>query len=223
VSRAKGVELYGFDADDPVLGRFIEGVIHLLGHPSELDDVPPAQAREILFSLIVEGLRRRTRSGPVVLWIDDLQWADILIVELLQRVARSLVDRPFLIVTAQRDDADIDWPPASDHPVTVRMPLDPLTHDEAARLIGAVLGPMANEAIVDGLYERSGGNPLFLIELAELAKSNAASTALPGSLRALISARLDQLPVAQRAIIDNAAVLGVSGPVTSLEKFADEM
>jgi class 3 adenylate cyclase/tetratricopeptide (TPR) repeat protein len=223
VCRAKGVELYGFDANDAVLGRFIEGVIHLLGYPSDLDDVPPAQAREILFSLIVEGLRRRTRTGPVVLWIDDLQWADLLIVDLLHRVARSLVDRPLLIVTAQRDDADIDWPPASDHPVTVRMPLDPLTHDEAARLIGAVAGSMANAAFVDNLYERSGGNPLFLIELAELAKSNPASTALPGSLRALISARLDQLPVAQRAIIDNAAVLGTSGPVESLEKFAAEM
>lgn len=223
VSRAKGVELYGFEADDPVLGRFVEGVLHLIGHPSELDHVPPAQAREILFALIVEGIRRRTRTGPVVLWIDDLQWADVLIVELLQRVARSLVDRPLLIVTAQRDDVDIDWPPVSDHPVTVRMPLDPLTHDEASRLVGAVLGPSANEAFVASIYERSGGNPLFLIELAELAKSNPASTALPGSLRALISARLDQLPVPQRAIIDNAAVLGATGLVESLQKFAVEM
>ena len=135
----------------------------------------------------------------------------------------SLVDRPLLIVTAQRDDADIDWPPLSDHPVTVRMPLDPLTRDEAARLIGAVLGSMSNEAFVDRLYERSGGSPLFLIELAELAKSNPASSALPGSLRALISARLDQLPVGRRAIIDNASVLGASGSVESLEKFAAEM
>jgi len=223
VSRAKGVELYGFDADDPVLGRFVEGVIHLLGHPSELDNIPPAQAREILFSLIVEGMRRRTKTGPVVLWIDDLQWADVLIIELLQRVARSLVDRPLLIVTAQRDDVDIDWPPAGDHPVTVRMPLDPLSHDEAARLVGAVLGPSASPAFVASVYERSGGNPLFLIELAELARSNPASTALPGSLRALISARLDQLAGAQRAIIDNAAVLGTSGQVESLRKFGAEM
>jgi class 3 adenylate cyclase/tetratricopeptide (TPR) repeat protein len=223
VSRAKGVELYGFDEGDPVLDRFVEGVIHLLGHPSELDQVPPAQAREILFSLIVEGLRRRTRSGPVVLWIDDLQWADVLIVELLHRVARSLVDRPLLIITAQRDDAEIDWPPGSDHPVTVRMPLDPLTHDEAARLVGSVLGSLATEPFVDRLYERSGGNPLFLIELAELAKANPSSSALPGSLRALISARLDQLPLDQRLIIDNAAVLGASGAVESLEKFAAEM
>jgi class 3 adenylate cyclase/tetratricopeptide (TPR) repeat protein len=223
VSRAKGVELYGFVADDPVLDRFVEGVLHLLGYPSELDHVPPAQAREMLFSLIVEGLRRRTRTGPVVLWIDDLQWADVLIIELLHRIARSLVDRPLLIITAQRDDAEIDWPPASDHPVTVRMPLDPLDRAESARLVGTVLGSSASAAFVDSLYERSGGNPLFLIELAELAKSNPTSTALPGSLRALIAARLDQLPSAQRAIIDNAAVLGASGLVESLEKFAIEM
>lgn len=222
-SRSKGVELYGFEPDDPTLDRFVEGVLHLLGYPSELDHVAPAQAREVLFSLIVEGVRRRTRTGPVVLWIDDLQWADVLVIELLHRVARSLVDRPLLIVTAQREEAELDWPPATDHPITVRMPLDPLTRQDAERLVGAVLGPSATESLIDRLYERSGGNPLFLIELAEMAKSNPTSTALPGSLHALISARLDQLPTAQRAIIDNAAVLGASGQVESLEKFAAAM
>lgn len=223
VCRAKGVERYGFDPDDPVLGRFVEGVLHLLGFPSELDEVAPAQAREVLFSLIVEGLRRRTRTGPVVLWINDLQWADVLIIDLLHRIARSLVDRPLLIITAQRDDVHIDWPPVTDHPITVRMPLDPLRRADAARLVGAVLGPSADDPVIDRLFDRSGGNPLFLIELAELARSNPTSTALPGSLRALIAARLDQLPVAQRSIIDNAAVLGAAGQVESLATFAEEM
>ncbi len=221
--RAKGVELYGFDADDPVLDRFVEGVVHLLGHPSELDEVAPAQARELLFAFIVEGLRRRTESGPVVLWIDDLQWADVLIIDLLHRIARSLVDRPLLVITAQRDDADLDWPPSADQPITVRMPLDPLTRGDADRVVGAVLGQSVNSALVDRLHERSGGNPLFLIELAELAKASPTSTALPGSLRALISARLDQLSASQRAIIDNAAVLGTSAPIDSLGRFAVEM
>lgn len=223
VGRSKGVEFYGFEADDALLAHFVEGVVHLLGFPSSLDHLPPSQARDALFSLIVEGLRRRTRGGPVVLWIDDLQWADVLIIELLHRVARSLVDRPMLIITAQRDEAALEWPPVADQPITVRMPLDPLTHDDAERLVRSVLGPEPTNGFVEQLIERSGGNPLFLIELAELARSNPSSRALPGSLRALISSRLDQLPASQRAIIDNASVLGTAGPVESLEKFATEM
>ena len=222
-SRAKGVELYGFEADDPRLDRFVEGVLHLLGHPSELDKVAPAHARELLFAFIVEGLRRRSQGGPVVLWIDDLQWADVLIIDLLHRIGRSLIDRPVLIITAQREDADLEWPPSTDHPITVRLPLDPLTRSDADRLVGAVLGSSANPMLVDRLYERSGGNPLFLIELAELAKADPDSGELPGSLRALISARLDQLVPSQRAIIDNAAVLGTMAPLDSLEQFAEEM
>ena len=221
--REKAVELYSFDDADSQVDRFVDATLHLMGYPSGLDRIPPSQSRELLFSYIVDGLRRRSAAGPVVLWLDDLQWADVLIIELLHRIARSLADRPVLIITAQREDADLDWPPAVDHPITVRMPLDPLGRNEAARLVSAVLGVDAHDGFVDQLYERSGGNPLFLVELAELAKDNPASTALPGSLRALIAARLDRLPPQRRSIIDNAAVLGTTGPIEALAKFADEM
>ncbi len=221
--RSKAVELYGFESTDSQLDRFVEGTLHLMGYPSDLDRVPPAQSREALFTYIVDGIRRRTAGGPVVLWIDDLQWADVLIIDLLHRIARSLADRPLLIITAQRDDADLEWPPAVDHPITVRMPLDPLERGEAARLVTAVVGEGASDTLIDQLYERSGGNPLFLTELAELAKAHPTSTALPGSLRALIAARLDRLPGPQRLILDNAAVLGTSGPIDALAKFAAEM
>ena len=223
VVRSRAIDLYDFDDDDPVLDRFVEGVLHLLGHPSELDRVPPVQARETLFALIVEGLRRRSRHGPVVLWIDDLQWADTLLIDLLHRIARSLIDRPILIVTAQRDDVALDWPPSNDHPITVRMPLEPLGRSESDELVAAALRTEYDELIAERLYERSGGNPLFLTELSELARDNPDSSDLPGTLRALIAARLDQLPAQQRSILDNAAVLGASGPVMSLAEFATEM
>ena len=71
------------------------------------------------------------------------------------------------MITAQRDDVDIDWPPAADHPITIRMPLDPLSRDEAHVLIEAMLGDDNNPALADQLFERSGGNPLFLTELAD--------------------------------------------------------
>lgn len=218
--RERGIDLYRFAPGDPMLNRFVEGILHLLDYPSELDQLTPSQRRETVFSLMVDGFRRRSVNGPIVIWIDDLQWADALIIDLLHRIAQSLADRPMLLITAQRDGAEIDWPPAVDQPMTVRMPLEPLDHSEAAELIGAVLGTAENAGLVDEIFERSGGNPLFLTELAELAREHPTSRELPGTLRALIAARLDQLPTSQRAIVDNAAVLGASGPIQSLERFA---
>ena len=130
-SRRRGWSCTASTPGEAALQRFVEGVLHLFGHPSELDRVAPGQAREILMQVVVEGVHRRSQAGPVVVWIDDLQWADPLLIELLGRLTRSLVDRPVLLVTAQRDDAEIDWPPASDHPITIQMPLDPLNREES--------------------------------------------------------------------------------------------
>ena len=223
VSRRKGIEYYRFDADDPVLDLFVEAVLHLLGHGSSLDTMNPARAHETLFSVVVEGLRRRSQHGPIILWLDDLQWADRLVIDLLGRITRSLVDRAVLVVTAQRDDVEIDWPPVADHPVTVRMPLDPLSRDEARELVEATLGEVGRVGLADRLFERSGGNPLFLTELAAMTRSQPESSALPGSLRALIAATLDRLAVGPRSILENASVLGSTGTVKALVLFASEM
>ena len=157
----------------------------------------PARARETLFSVVVEGLRRRSQHGPIIVWLDDLQWADRLVIDLLGRITRSLVDRCVLVITAHRDDVDIDWPPASDHPITVRMPLDPLSRDEAHELVEAVLGDGHSAAFVDRLYERSGGNPLFLTELAAMIRVAAGQH---GAARIAAGAdRLDARSAARRA------------------------
>ncbi|WP_158412373.1 ATP-binding protein [Ilumatobacter nonamiensis] len=218
-----GLALYGFDESDPRLQRFIEGAMHIFGHPSELDRVAPGQAREILMQVVVEGVHRRSLGGPIVVWIDDLQWADPLLLELLARLTRSLADRPVLVVTAQRDDAEQDWPPAHDHPVTIRMPLDPLSREESDELVQRILGSGADTDLMDQLFERSGGNPLFLTQLAEVSRDHPGQEALPGSLRALIAARLDALPAGQRQIVDNASVLGATGALKNLESFAAAM
>lgn len=223
VVEERGSQLYGFDASDPRLHRFVEGAMHLLGHPSELDRVAPAQAREILMQVVVEGVHRRSQSVPVVVWIDDLQWADPLLLELLGRLSRSLVDRPVLLVTAQRDDVEVDWPAGHDHPLTITMPLEPLNRGESDQLLQSVLGDEVSGSLTDQLFERSGGNPLFLTQLAEVARDHPGDEMLPGSLRALIAARLDALGPARRQVIANAAVLGATGPVGALERFATEL
>lgn len=220
----RGIELYGLGETDPRMHRFVEGAMHLLGHASDFDRVAPSQAREIVMQVVVEGLHRRSEAGPVVVWIDDVQWADPLLLELLSRIARSLVDRPVLLVTAQRDDADNGWPPAIDHPVMINMPLDPLSRAESDELLDAVfVDDDPGDVVRTQLYERSGGNPLFLTQLAKMAHDHPGDDNLPSSLRALIAARLDALAPAQRLIIENASVLGNSGSAKALERFAEEL
>ncbi|HYK13809.1 MAG TPA: hypothetical protein VEW70_07485, partial [Burkholderiales bacterium] len=92
----------------------------------------------------------------------------------------------------------------------LRQQLGILGPTAAAQMCRAIIGVDADEATIAKIYERSGGNPLFLEELAVLVAEGGDVTALPDSLRAVISARLDQLPPDQRSVIDNAAVLGPS-------------
>jgi class 3 adenylate cyclase/tetratricopeptide (TPR) repeat protein len=222
VARTKGVALLGIEPSDADLDRFIEALTYLLGKPSALDRLDVAGARDQLYETVTEVIRRRTERAPLVLWIDDLQWADRALLELLELVIRSLPDSPFLLATAHRTDADIAWPPQIDRSIVVTFPLRPLSREESNELVDEVLGRPAPARLHDRLYERAGGNPLFLIELAQRAAS-AGDAELPGTLRALIAARLDELSPAQRALVDNAAVLGIAGPLDGLATFADKM
>ena len=90
------------------------------------------------------------------------------------RLTRSLVDRPFLLlVTAQRDDATSSiGPRPTDHPITIRMPTRPAEPTRRpTNCLAAVLGDRVEvePGLGEQLYERSGGNALFLTELAEVA------------------------------------------------------
>ena len=223
LSVEKAISVYGFGGEDPLLGWLAEAALHIAGHPSSFDDMPLARARDTLFRLIVEALRRRSAKSPVILCIDDLQWADNLLIDVLHRICRSLADRPFLVVTAQRHDAEIDWPPVVDGVASLTLNLAPLAPAEAAELVTALTSAPIDAPFRSQLYERSGGNPLFLTELASLTDVADGRSELPSSLRVLIAARLDRLDRPARAMIDNAAVLGVSGAVDSLETFAREL
>ncbi|MGI9052567.1 MAG: tetratricopeptide repeat protein, partial [Ilumatobacteraceae bacterium] len=101
------------------------------------------------------------------------------------------------------------------------------SHDDALDLVCSVLDSNGaadhDDEMVAALVERGGGNPLFLVELAALAACRPEGSDLPGTLRALIAARIDQLSPAQRAILDNAAVLGHREGIGSLARFAKEM
>lgn len=214
-----------FSSDPSKRDGMVELVMHLLGQPSAIDALGPVATRDAVFAVIVQALRRRSARGPVVVWVDDIQWAAPLLLELLESAARQLADAPLLIVTTERptEHAQLTWPPASEHVLTLHLALEALDDHDSRQLVGRAAGPELPADVVERISTRSGGNPLFLIELARRAASGTRDRdvdELPGSLRALIAARLDELPPSPRAVIDNAAVLGNGGHVGALRDFA---
>lgn len=222
----RSLELWSVRPGDELLERLLGVIAYLFGHPSELDELDPAGVGDRISGVITETMRRHAQTRMTVLWVDNLQWADPLVRDLLAVVVRSLADLPFLLITSQRPD-DLAWPPQElDRSLLLRVPLGPLSLADATALVRLQLdrdGTEATDDLVNELVERAGGNPLFLTELAALAGCSTSRSKLPGSLRALIAARLDRLPSSRRAIVDNAAVLGPSGSTQALEEFAAAM
>ena len=206
--------------------RFVEFVLHLLGQPSALDALGPAALRDAVVAGMVGGIRRRAERCPVVIWVDDVQWAAPALLELLESLARQLAGLPVLIATTFRPDGEVTdgWPPSVDPAMSLHLSLEPLPDADAAELVREAAGHELPAATVSAISTRSGGNPLFLIELTRLASgADADADDMPGSLRALIAAQLDRLTPAQREIIDNAAIIGNEGKAGALRRFAEHL
>ena len=222
LARSHGSQLLGAGNID-LLDEFTEAWLHLLGYPSLLNALEPSAAREDLTRAITTMLALQLQDRPVVLSIRDLHWADPAVLALCEHLLVAAARRPFVLITTNRPDAELIWPPLSSRAAVIRLPLEPLGPKAAAELCRAILGADVDDATIRTIYERSGGNPLFLEELAVLVADGGALTMLPESLRAVVAARLDQLPSDQRALLDNAAVLGPSGQVLALERMSEQL
>jgi class 3 adenylate cyclase/tetratricopeptide (TPR) repeat protein len=224
----KAARLIGDGAVTPEAERAVEVFMHLLGHESSIDDLDAGGRRDLVQRAITKVIGLLAARSPFVLWIDDLQWADQVVIDLLEHLVDAFQRLPFVLVTSLRPGSEVVWPPSSERTTMLSLTVQPLARADSDELARELLGEMADSGTADqrllgALFDRSGGNPLFLQQLAVAVAEEGPSSELPDSLRALIAARLDQLPVAERLVVDNAATLGLSGPVVALERFAAAM
>ncbi|MEY2581205.1 MAG: hypothetical protein QOE09_1054 [Ilumatobacteraceae bacterium] len=223
VARDRAAQLLA-TADEAEVERMVDVFVHLLGHPSSIDNLEAPAARASIHRAVTRVLELRSQERPVVLSINDLHWADSALIGLLEHLVTSLSRHPFALITAMRPGSEVVWPPQNERATVVSLNLQPLGQVATEELAAQLLADQcADPKLLTALYERSGGNPLFLHELAALAAAGGGIRELPNSLRALIIARLDQLTPDQRQIIENAATLGTSGSIASLQTFADEI
>ena len=229
VTEAKQIAMQGLVAKWPA-----EGADHLaavsdllgLGAPSSAWlALNPAQRRRRIGEALLWLVRRRLQTGSLVLVLEDVFLAD----RESQRLFESLIPRlqglPVLICVSYRPDFEHQWAQATwfaEHLVA------PLPDGEMLALARALLGDDASvNGVVAELVRRADGNPFFMEQMvitliddgslegtpgAYRLQKRLGELRVPGSVAAVIGARVDRLPDAAKSALEAASVLG--DPIT---------
>jgi DNA-binding NarL/FixJ family response regulator len=200
------------------------------------DDLPPAQRAALDFALrrsepevgvpdalsvsrgVLSVLRLLAASAPVVLAVDDVQWADPASTRVLSFAFRRLESEPVgALLTQRRAEGEEDprsLVAALAEGRLERVELGPLTSGALHHVVRARVGTSLPRATLVRLHEASGGNPMYALEFARaLAAAAADSTPadalpMPASLRALVRDRVAALPAELRPLLELVATLG---------------
>lgn len=155
----------------------------------------------------VTGLLTALLPAPALLAFEDVHWMDEASADLLHHLADRVDERPWVVCVTRRD-AGTGFQARPAPPVTSVL-LEPLDAEHAAGLVDLVLGAARLPAHARAaLAARSGGNPLFLAELAGAIDAAAGVEELPESVEGVISARIDRLAPRDRTLLRHLAVLG---------------
>ena len=159
-------------------------------------------------------------TTPTLVTFEDVHWMDDASAELLTQISANVNAGPWLICTTRRDvDAGFVAPESQSRSLR----LAPLSADAATRLARAAtaVAPISPQEMAV-LTERAGGNPLFLKEL--LASIDGAGIdALPDSIEAVVTARIDRLAPEDRNILRRVSVLGRHFSASLLPAVLDEV
>ena len=148
--------------------------------------------------------------GPAVLVFEDLQWADDGLLDFVDSLADRVAGVRLLVLCTARPELlerRPGWGGGKRNALTVSLP--PLDDTETARLVSALLERSVLPAETQAeLLRRAGGNPLYAEEYVRMLDDGADAPELPETVQGIIAARLDQLAPEEKALVQDAAVLG---------------
>ncbi|MCW2565350.1 MAG: adenylate/guanylate cyclase family protein, partial [Mycobacterium sp.] len=165
------------------------------------------------------------RDGPLIVVVDDIQWADTLLLDFVEHLAEWVREVPVLVLALARPElrevrADLI---AVSRWVTEAVHLGGLDPGATAELAAGVLGAGLPEELLRRLPSSTGGNPLFVRELVGMLVHDGVlvaepagwrltidvdAIAIPPTIQALLASRLERLNAEDRRVLEVASVVG---------------
>jgi tetratricopeptide (TPR) repeat protein len=202
----------------------------------------PDGRRYRMFDAASELLAATSQSGPILLVIEDLHWADRGSLMCLRHVLRSTRQSAICIVLTHREDVpewslefrDLVESLRREHTPT-RIPLHRLSNNDVRRIIESWTGRQPPAALAAFVARHTEGSPLFVVEmLKHLDETEAltqreywktpvtlADVGLPEGIRQLIGRRLERLSPTTRRLLTVAAVIGREFRLAVIEALVD--
>jgi len=146
------------------------------------------------------------QQRPLLVVIDDLHWAESLLLDLVEYVATFSVGAPVVLLLLARPEL-VDTRPSlfTPHARSTMIRLEPLSSDETDALLAANV-PLLDREARDRIASAAGGIPLFAEQMAALGEERDGS--VPATVRALLAARVDRLDSSEREVLQAASVEG---------------
>lgn len=192
-----------------------------------------------LFARIARSLSAVARKRGLLLALDDVHWADAASLELLRFLAAELAaDAILMVATLRSHEPESESALSGLARLAQGLPLGPLERKAVEALLAERVPAVTSVAVearapvaggdrggfVEAVWQRSGGNPFFALELAQLlcadesggAAGRPATPALPFAIQRVIGQRLDRLPADTLDLLRVASVVGRAFEVSLL-------
>jgi hypothetical protein len=184
----------------------------------ELDDT--RGARDALWLVLTDMTVGMARQNPLVLVLEDAQWADVESLGWIDHLLARGAGRPLCVLAATRPTLWRDDPSRFEGRDHVRIELRPLSRKQARAIAASLLGDRAigdqGEALADSIAHQSAGLPLFAEELARIAAAGRDASDAP-TIESAMQVHLDALDDFGREAAAKLAVFGLVGWDVGLE------
>jgi class 3 adenylate cyclase/tetratricopeptide (TPR) repeat protein len=215
-AHARLIGLVGGDEEAELVARKVAAAIGL---------ATGAVAKEEASWALRRLLEAVARKRPLLVVFDDIQWGEETFLDLLEDLVARSREAAILVVCLARPEL-VELRPAlwQDNQGGTSVLLEPLAGEDSARLVQRLLGEGdLDEQARARLVDRAGGNPFFVEEMVSMlleegllqrenghwrVAGDLGEVALPGSIQALLAARLDRLPAEERQLVERGSVEG---------------